>query len=87
MSGAYRLNEMLPLDPVDLSANEWHEVQLIFSGEEVKLSLDGNRWTKVLSRPNFQAGKKKLLWMQNGGEAGIELDTIVVKSVSQSTSK
>lgn len=87
VSGAYRLNEMLPLDPVDLSANEWHEVQLIFSGEEVKLSLDGNRWTKVLSRPNFQAGKKKLLWMQNGGEAGIELDTIVVKSVSQSTSK
>jgi hypothetical protein len=26
------------------------------------------------SRPNFNAGKRKLLWMQNGGEKGIEID-------------
>jgi hypothetical protein len=32
----------------------------------------------MLNRENFNAGKRKLLWMQNGGEAGIELDDIHV---------
>lgn len=80
-SGAYRLNEMLPLEKVDLSANHWREVRLVFRGEEVSLSLDGQTWSKTLKRANFNAGKRKLLWMQNGGDAGIELDDIRVEAV------
>ena len=39
-SGAYRLNEFLPLEKVDLTANNWHEVKLIFRGEEVIITVD-----------------------------------------------
>jgi hypothetical protein len=77
-SGAYRLNEILPFDKVDLSTNTWREVKLIFRGENVAISLDGQQWSKSLTRSNFNAGKRKLLWMQNGGAAGIELDDIRV---------
>lgn len=81
-SGAYRLNEFLPLEKVDLTANTWHEVKLVFRGEEVHLTLDDQKWSKALKRTNFNAGKKKILWMQNGGEAGIELDDIEVKPLT-----
>jgi acetyl esterase/lipase len=81
LSGAYRLNEVLPLEKLELSANEWREVKLTFKGDEMALSLDGTAWTETLSRPGFEAGKRKLLWMQNGGEAGIEIDDIVVKRI------
>jgi acetyl esterase/lipase len=81
LSGAYRLNEILPLEKVDLSANEWRVVNLAFKGEEASISLDGTVWTETLSRPGFKEGKRKLLWMQNGGEAGIEVDDIVVKRI------
>lgn len=77
-SGAYRLNEVFPLEKVDLSTNTWRTVKLVFRGEEVQIMLDGQTWSKTLTRSNFNAGKKKLLWMQHGGEAGIELDDIVV---------
>lgn len=77
-SGAYRLNEMLPLEKVDLSTNTWREVKLIFRGEEVIITVDGQKWSQTLSRPTFNAAKHKLLWMQNGGEAGIEIDDILV---------
>jgi hypothetical protein len=77
-SGAFRLNEFLPLEKVDLTANKWREMKLVFRGEEVIITLDGQTWTKTLTRPNFNATKRKLLWMQNGGEAGIELDDIQV---------
>lgn len=75
-SGAYRLNEFLPLDEVDLTANRWHEVKLVFRGEEVIITLDGDTWAKTLKRASFDAAKRKLLWMQNGGSQGIELDDI-----------
>lgn len=77
-SGACRLNEVFPLENVDLSSNIWREVKLVFRGETVQITLDGQTWSITLTRPNFNAGKKKLLWMQNGGEAGIELDDIQV---------
>lgn len=77
-SGAYRLNEVFPLEKADLSANIWREVKLAFRGEEVTVTLDGQTWSKTLTRPNFNAGKRKLLWMQNGSDAGIELDDIRV---------
>ena len=75
-SGAFRLNEFLPLEKIDLTANTWRVVKLVFRGEEVILTLDGKTWSKTLKRANFNATKRKLLWMQNGGEAGIELDDI-----------
>ena len=80
VSGAYRTNENFPAEKVDLSANTWRTVKLDFSGENVALSLDGKLWSHSLARPNFNAGKRKLLWMQNGGEKGIEIDDIRVKA-------
>ena len=77
-SGAYRLNEVFPIEKVDLRGNNWREVKLVFRGEDVTVSIDGQFWTQTLVRANFNAGKRKLLWMQNGGEAGIELDDIRV---------
>lgn len=82
-SGLLRTNEHLPADQLDLSANDWHRVRLVFRHDEVTVSLDGDRWQKTLRRPGFAPAKKKLLWMQNGGEAGIELDDITVKPVNQ----
>lgn len=79
VSGAYRLNEHLPLEKVDLTRNDWHEVKLAFHGEQVVMSLDDKTWRKTLSRANFNAGKRKLLWMQNAGEKGIEIDDIRVE--------
>ncbi len=78
ISGVFRLNEFLPIEKVDLKRNEWHQVQLIFQAEKVTVSIDGTLWSKTLKRANFNAGKRKLLWMQNGGEEGIELDDIHV---------
>lgn len=80
VSGAYRLNEFLPLEKADLSANEWREVKIVFQGESAAISVDGKLWSKTLARANFNAGKRKLLWMQNGGEKGIEIDDIRVES-------
>ncbi len=79
VGGAYRLNEFFPMENVDLSANAWREVCLIFRGEKVTISVDGSRWSKILTRSNFNAAKRKLLWMQNGGEKGIEIDDIHVQ--------
>jgi hypothetical protein len=53
-------------------------VKIVFRGEEVVITVDGQTWSKTLTRPNFNAAKRKLLWMQNGGEAGVELDDIQV---------
>ncbi|MEQ1841639.1 MAG: hypothetical protein ABL994_14625, partial [Verrucomicrobiales bacterium] len=85
LSGAYRLNEILPMEKIDLSENAWHEVKLAFRGEEVTVSLDGAAWTKTLSRTGFKEGKRKLLWMQNGADAAIEIDDIVVQPVTGGT--
>ncbi len=78
LSGAFRTNEYFPTEKVDLSANVWREVKLIFSGESVAMSLDGQTWARTLVRPNFNATKRKLLWMQNGGAEGIEIDDVHV---------
>lgn len=82
VSGVFRLNEHFPLEKVDLTRNEWREVKLVFQGEQVSLSIDGKLWSKTLSRANFNAGKRKLLWMQNGGEKGIEIDDIHVTATT-----
>lgn len=83
VSGAYRLNEFLPLERVDLSANQWRTVVLHFSGERVEIRLDENVWVKTLNRPCFDAVKRKLLWMQQGGEKGIEIDDVVVRRLDK----
>ena len=77
VSKAYRTNEHLPAEKVDLSDNEWRTVKLIFKGDTVGMSVDG-KWKHSLKRPNFDATKRKLLWMQNGGEKGIEIDDVLV---------
>jgi hypothetical protein len=79
-SGAFRTNELFPAEKVDLSANAWHTVKLVFRGESVTMSIDDKLWSQTLARANFNAGKRKLLWMQNGGEKGIEIDDIRVES-------
>ncbi len=79
VSGAYRTNEYFPAEKVDLSANKWRTVKLDFAGEKVVISVDGTFWSHQLTRPNFNAGKHKLLWMQNGGEKGIEIDDVLVE--------
>lgn len=78
VSHAYRLNEFLPMEKVDLSGSGWRKVQLIFKGETVIVNLDDKIWSRTLSRPCFNAAKRKLLWMQNGGEAGLEIDDITI---------
>ncbi|MEY2598881.1 MAG: hypothetical protein RLZZ142_1140, partial [Verrucomicrobiota bacterium] len=65
ISGAYRLNEHLAPEKVDLQSNAWREVRLVFLGENVRVSVDDTFWTKELSRPNFHHDKRKLLWMQD----------------------
>lgn len=77
VSKVYRTNEVLPAEKIDLFANEWRTVRLAFKGDTVDLSVDG-KWARTLQRTNFDATKRKLLWMQAGGEAGIEIDDVVI---------
>ncbi len=77
VSKAYRTNEHFPAEKVELSDNEWRSVKLVFKGDTVDMSVDG-KWKHSLKRPNFDATKRKLLWMQNGGTAGIEIDDVLV---------
>ncbi|MDP6446563.1 MAG: DUF1080 domain-containing protein, partial [Pirellulaceae bacterium] len=82
VSGAYRLNKRFPVEPVDLSANDWRAVKLSFQGDVVTVSVDGQTWRKMLKHSCFDAAKRKLLWMQNGGEKGVEIDDLVVRQVA-----
>jgi hypothetical protein len=77
VSKVYRTNENFAPEKADLSANTWRAVKLVFKGDTVDLSVDGV-WSRRLTRANFDATKRKLLWMQNGGEAGIEIDDVIV---------
>ena len=77
VSGSLRTNEYFPSEKIDLSANDWRTVKLVFKGDTADMSVDG-KWQHTLKRPNFDATKRKLLWMQNGGEKGIEIDDVVV---------
>lgn len=80
VSKAYRLNEFLPLESVDLSSNQWRKVRISFRGEMVQISVDQQAFYTTLARPCFNAAKRKLLWMQKGGEKGIELDDIKIEA-------
>ena len=79
VSGVYRTNEVFPAEKIDLSGNGWRTVKLVFKSDAVSMSIDDKLWSSSLVRPNFNAGKRKLLWMQNGGEKGIEIDDIRVE--------
>lgn len=79
VSGAWRTNEILTAKPLDLSGTGWHEVKLVFSREEVRVSVDGEAWTETISRTGFREAKRKLLWMQNGGRNAIEIDEVRVE--------
>jgi hypothetical protein len=56
----------------------WHHVRVQFSGETVTINLDEKKWKKTLRHACFDQEKQKVLWMQNGGEKGVELDDIHV---------
>ncbi len=58
-------------------------MKLVFTGEIVALTLDDTKWTRTLARANFNAAKRKLLWMQNGGTLGLELDDLRVVPAAQ----
>ncbi|MCX7006967.1 MAG: hypothetical protein NTY53_06915, partial [Kiritimatiellaeota bacterium] len=77
VSKVYRTNEFFTPEKAELSTNAWRAVKLIFKGDTVDLSVEGV-WSRRLTRKNFDATKRKLLWMQNGGEAGIEIDDVIV---------
>ena len=77
VSKVYRTNEFFAPEKVDLSANTWRTVRLFFKGDTVDMSVEGV-WSRRLTRANFDATKRKLLWMQAGGEAGIEIDDVIV---------
>ena len=65
VSGAWRLNEMLPAEKLDLADNGWRHVHLQFHGRQVTVRLEGAvTWSQTLERPCFHATKRKLLWMQ-----------------------
>ncbi len=66
---------LLPLLP--LVTNAWRTAKIRFKGDTVDMAVD-TVWVRQLKRPNFDAIKRKLLWMQNGGEQGIEIDDVVV---------
>ena len=87
LSGAYRLNKRFPIERVNLSENEWRTVTLNFQGDTVTISVDGETWQKTLTHSCFNAAKQKLLWMQNGGEEGIEIDDILVRQTTRSAPK
>ena len=80
VSKAYRTNEHFPAEKVDLSANDWRTVKLVFKGDTVDMSVDG-KWTRTLQRPNFDATKRKLLWMQNGGAAVLHPEQLALGRV------
>ena len=77
-SGAYRLNTKYPRESIDLTKNRWHDVKIQFSGETVTINLDEKKWKKTLKHACFDQEKCKILWMQNGGAEGVELDDIHV---------
>lgn len=53
-------------------------MKLVFHGDTVTISVDGDTWSKSLKHACFNATKRKLLWMQKGGEKGIEIDDIKI---------
>ncbi len=78
VSGAYRLNMKYPWESIDLTKNIWHDVRIQFSGETVIITLDEKKWKETLKHACFDQKKRKVLWMQNGGEKGVELDDVHV---------
>jgi hypothetical protein len=78
VSGAYRLNTKYPRESIDLTKNMWHHVRVQFYGETVTINLDEKKWKKTLRHACFDQEKQKVLWMQNGGEKGVEIDDIHV---------
>jgi len=77
---------ILTIDKVKLTSNEWWNMKRVFHGDQVSLSIDGNLWSKPLTRANRNAGKRPLPWIQNGGEKGIEMDDVHVHVTSSTPS-
>ncbi len=82
VSGAYRLSQKLPKELIEIKPNQWHNVKVTFRNRKVTISVGGKMWTKTLQHACFNAEKHKLLWMQRGGDNGIEIDDIKITKAS-----
>ncbi|MGB1706829.1 MAG: LamG domain-containing protein [Rubripirellula sp.] len=78
VSGAFRLSQKLPKDPIELKIHQWHDIKVVFRGRDVTISVDDQKWNKTLHNPSFHANKHKLLWMQKSGKKGIEIDDLKI---------
>ena len=80
-SGSYRAQEQLDPEMVKgLDDDAWHELELSFKGDTVEISLDGRHWQTELTRPGFAFEKQEFFLFLAGGEAGIEIDDLKIKS-------
>jgi len=60
-SGSYRAPEKLKPEMVEgLDDDDWHELELKFKGDTVKISLNGRPWKTELSRPGFDSPRLHL---------------------------
>lgn len=78
MSGAFRLSQKLQKDVVNLKINQWHDVSVTFRNHEVTISVDRQIWSKTLQHSCLNTKERKLLWMQKGGDQGIEIDDLKI---------
>ncbi|HBV65752.1 MAG TPA: hypothetical protein DEF45_22340 [Rhodopirellula sp.] len=82
LSGAYRLSQRLPKDLVELKLNQWHDVKVAFRNRKMTISVGGQNWSKTIRHACFNTKKHKLLWMQKGGDQGIEIDDLKITQVT-----
>ncbi len=81
VSGAYRASEKLRPNLVEgLDNDDWHELEMAFKGDTIKITLDGRHWKTELSRPGFAFEKQEIAMFLKGDELGVEIDDLKVDS-------
>ena len=83
VSGAFRLSQKLPKDLVELKLNQWHDVNVAFRNRKVTISVGDQGWSKTIQHACFNTKKHKLLWMQKGGDQGIEIDDLKITQAAE----
>lgn len=82
VSGLYRVPESFDPVPLEIGVGVWRTLRLSFRGDALTTSIPELNWSHTFQRPTFPHPKRKLLWMQNGGEEGIEIDDLVINAAS-----
>lgn len=83
VSGAFRLSQKLPKDLVELKLNQWHDVNVAFRNRKLTISVGDQGWSKTIQHACFNTKKHKLLWMQKGGDQGIEIDDLKITQAAE----